>query len=222
MALVTKPPALDESMNTTEQTPRNVADVLAQELSGIATAISGDSDKAPKTDIATVEPTNGASRAYSVGELVYVNGKLYKVIKAIASEATFTVGTNIQSANVSGALSLLNNITSSSVKSNTCIKRFISTSLSPQITLNISNMAMFFITNMHWHIGDAYSLTFFQLTSQSEGSVYKSVLVGNDIYTLTKDDATHYTISDNSDYPGGVEEIVIDLMGTITNISDPI
>lgn len=104
MALVTKPPALDESINTTELSPRNVADVLAQELSNIATSISGGSDKAPKTDIATVEPTNVASRAYNIGELVYVNGNLYKVITAIASGATFTVGTNIQSANVSGAL----------------------------------------------------------------------------------------------------------------------
>lgn len=101
MALVTKPPALNESINTTEGTSRNIADVLAQELSNIATSISGGSDKAPKADIATVEPTNVASRAYNVGELVYVNGNLYKVITAISGGATFTVGTNIQSANVS-------------------------------------------------------------------------------------------------------------------------
>lgn len=104
MALITKPPVLDESVNTTELSPRNVADVLAQELSGIANAITGGSDKVPKTDIATVEPTNTASRAYSVGELVYVNGNLYKVITAIVGGATFTVGTNIQSTNVSSRL----------------------------------------------------------------------------------------------------------------------
>lgn len=104
MAVQFDPIAKDESLNTTEVTPRNVADVLAQELSGIATAIGGGSDKVPKTDIATVEPTNVASRAYSVGELVYVNGNLYKVITAISGGATFTVGTNIQSTNVSGAL----------------------------------------------------------------------------------------------------------------------
>lgn len=40
MALITKPPVLDESVNTTELSPRNIADVLAQELSGIASAIS--------------------------------------------------------------------------------------------------------------------------------------------------------------------------------------
>lgn len=104
MAVQFDPIAKDESLNTTEQATRNIADVLAQELSGIATAISGGSDKAPKTDIATVEPTNVASRAYSIGELVYVNGNLYKVITAISGGATFTVGTNIQSTNVSGAL----------------------------------------------------------------------------------------------------------------------
>ena len=43
MALVTKPPALDESINTTELSPRNLADVLAQELAGIASAISSGS-----------------------------------------------------------------------------------------------------------------------------------------------------------------------------------
>lgn len=101
MATVTKPIALDESINTTESPSRNVADVLAQELSGIASAITGGSNKVPKTDIATVEPSNTASRAYSVGELVYVNGNLYKVITAIANGSTFTVGTNIQSTNVS-------------------------------------------------------------------------------------------------------------------------
>ena len=104
MAIVTKPMALDESMNTTESTSRNIADVLAQELSGIASAITGGDGKANKTDIATVESTNTASRAYSVGELVYVNGNLYKVITAITSGATFTVGTNIQSTNVSGTV----------------------------------------------------------------------------------------------------------------------
>lgn len=100
MATVYAPIAKDSSINTTESPSRNIADVLAQELSGIASAITGGADKVPKTDIATVEPSNTASRAYSVGELVYVNGNLYKVITAIASGATFTVNTNIQSTNV--------------------------------------------------------------------------------------------------------------------------
>lgn len=43
MALVTKPPVLDESVNTTESPSRNIADVLAQELAGIASAISSGS-----------------------------------------------------------------------------------------------------------------------------------------------------------------------------------
>jgi len=41
MALVTEPIALDRSLNTTEQTPRNLADVLAQALQMLNTTISG-------------------------------------------------------------------------------------------------------------------------------------------------------------------------------------
>ena len=36
---VVSPIALDKSINTTEQTPRNIADVLAQQLAAIKTAI---------------------------------------------------------------------------------------------------------------------------------------------------------------------------------------
>lgn len=63
-----------------------------------------DEDKADKTDIATVESGTTASRAYSVGELVYVSGTLYRVKTAIASGATFTVGTNVDVTNVSNTL----------------------------------------------------------------------------------------------------------------------
>ena len=110
MATVYAPIAKDSSINTTESPSRNIADVLAQELSGIASAITGGSDKVPKTDIATVEPSNTASRAYSVGELVYVNGNLYKVITAIVGGATFTVGTNIQSTNVGNFLNQFSSV----------------------------------------------------------------------------------------------------------------
>lgn len=60
-----------------------------------------DEGKADKTDIATVESGTTASRAYSVGELVYVSGTLYRVKTAIASGATFTVGTNIEVTSIS-------------------------------------------------------------------------------------------------------------------------
>lgn len=63
-----------------------------------------DEDKADKTDIATVESGTTASRAYSVGELVYVSGILYRVKTAIASGATFTDGTNVEPANVSDVM----------------------------------------------------------------------------------------------------------------------
>jgi len=68
-------------------------------------------NKANKTDIATIESGTTASRAYSVGELVYVSGTLYRVKTAIASGATFTVGTNVEVTNVSTAMQLeVNNL----------------------------------------------------------------------------------------------------------------
>lgn len=57
MATVTKPLALDESINTTEQTPRNVADVLAQGLDAIEQAIAGGSGSGGHV----IEDTNGTA-----------------------------------------------------------------------------------------------------------------------------------------------------------------
>lgn len=104
MATVTKPIALDESINTTESPSRNLADVLAQELSGIATAIGGGNNSVPKTDVATVEPSTVATRSYSVGDLVYVNGALYQVIASISQGSSFTIGTNIQATTIGSAI----------------------------------------------------------------------------------------------------------------------
>lgn len=42
MAVVTKPPALNETFLSSELTPRTTADILAQELANIASAISGE------------------------------------------------------------------------------------------------------------------------------------------------------------------------------------
>lgn len=69
--------------------------------------LDGDYDDilADKTDIATKESGTTASKAYSVGELVYYNGLPLRRVKApIASGATFTEGTNVEPTNVSGAV----------------------------------------------------------------------------------------------------------------------
>ena len=75
MAVQYDPIAKDESLNTTELSPRNVADVLAQELAGIALAISSGS---PIASYVLRCPTSG----YSL-ESVSVWGvtkSLYKII----------------------------------------------------------------------------------------------------------------------------------------------
>ncbi len=45
MAEIMKPPALDESLNTTEVQSRNVADVLAQELQNLASSVKPSADE---------------------------------------------------------------------------------------------------------------------------------------------------------------------------------
>ena len=52
------------------------------------------------TDIASVETTTYASRAYSAGEYLMLANQLYKVTADIASGGTLSVGTNISAVNV--------------------------------------------------------------------------------------------------------------------------
>ena len=91
---------------------------------------------AEKTDIATVESGTTASRAYSVGELVYVSGTLYRVKTAIASGATFTVGTNIEVYNISNAVY---NLTSQIAKKNR-VESNLFTFTSGKRILNLSQL----------------------------------------------------------------------------------
>jgi len=79
MATVTKPIALDESINTTEQTPRNIADVLAEELKGIADSIStAESVEDILSDMATTKtaPTISGTAVFDT-----VDGNLVKALK---------------------------------------------------------------------------------------------------------------------------------------------
>lgn len=59
---------------------------------------------AEKSDIGNVESGTTASRAYSVGELLYYNDTLHRAKVPIASGATFTVGTNIDVTTIEKAL----------------------------------------------------------------------------------------------------------------------
>lgn len=49
-----------------------------------------------------------ASKAYSVGDLIVVDGKLYKAVKRIASGATLTVGTNVVLTTVAAEIAAAN------------------------------------------------------------------------------------------------------------------
>lgn len=91
MSEVTKPIALDESINTTEQTPRNIADVLAEELAGIAGAITtSESVEDILTDMATTKDAQVIS-----GTAVFntVDGNLVKTLKVAITPSQAGSGT---------------------------------------------------------------------------------------------------------------------------------
>lgn len=70
MAEITKPIALDESFNTTEGSPRNIADVLAQGIGDLVTVVSRISHQTTYDELSDLEdvnissPTNGDVLTY--------------------------------------------------------------------------------------------------------------------------------------------------------------
>ena len=64
MAVQYDPIAKDESLNTTEVSPRNIADVLAEELSGIASALTP-AQLSSLSDVVISTPSNGQTLKYN-------------------------------------------------------------------------------------------------------------------------------------------------------------
>ena len=79
MAEITKPIALDESFNTTEGSPRNIADVLAQGIGDLVTVVSRISHQTVYDELSDLEdvnisaPTNGDVLTYDGSK--WVNGQ---------------------------------------------------------------------------------------------------------------------------------------------------
>lgn len=72
MATVYDPIAKDESLNTTEATPRNIADVLAEELSGIASALTP-TQLNSLADVTISSPSDGQTLKYDAVSQKWVN-----------------------------------------------------------------------------------------------------------------------------------------------------
>lgn len=126
----------DSTLKTTEQTPRNIADVLAEELAGIAGAIGNvgtddyddlthrpqinsvtltgnksadDLSLAMQGDLTSIKATgttNATGATISKGTYFYLNGTLCQAKVDIASGATFTLNTNYEVVTAGGLNSL--------------------------------------------------------------------------------------------------------------------
>lgn len=81
MAEITKPMALDESLNTTESSPRNIADVLAQGIGNLVTVVSRISqqtvyDELDKlNDVNVTSPANNDVLKYNSNTQKWENGQ---------------------------------------------------------------------------------------------------------------------------------------------------
>lgn len=92
-------------MDMITQTITNEQNKIASDAAVYAETVKLEAqDAALAADIATVETTSTASKAYSVGEYLVYNNQLYKVTSAIASGGTLTVGTNISATSAGGEL----------------------------------------------------------------------------------------------------------------------
>ena len=83
---VTKPIALDKSFNTTEQTPRNIADVLLDKMGGIAQALQNMSGNASLTIM-----INGEPHVYTPGgsnQVVNIKGAILIDLSATFAEVS--------------------------------------------------------------------------------------------------------------------------------------
>ena len=96
MAEITKPIALDESFNTTEGSPRNVADVLAQGIGDLVTVVSRISHQTTYDELSDLEdvnisaPTNGNVLTYDGSKWVNGQGGGGSVEQMIAPVETST------------------------------------------------------------------------------------------------------------------------------------
>lgn len=91
MATVTKPIALDESLNTTELSPRNIADVLADGLADVVTALGGGSLE-DLSDVSITTPSDGQILVYDGNDSEWKNENAPTI--PTVNDATLTLTQN--------------------------------------------------------------------------------------------------------------------------------
>ena len=80
----------------------------SQKISSAA-AVYGES-QALRGDFAYIEASTTATKNYSIGELLVLDGQLYEVTQAIVTNETLAVGTNIAATSVASKLNSLNGL----------------------------------------------------------------------------------------------------------------
>ena len=205
----------DSTLKTTEQTPRNIADVLADELSGIAQALGGSTDyddlshrpqinsvtltgdksaddlslamQEDLTSIKATGTTNATGSTITSGTFFYLNGTLCKAKSDIASGATFTANTNYEVV-TAGGLNSLNSAIATKVSKTKSSAGWVG---SFSVTLEESHLYLF----ISQRYGDVVILTVF-----SGGTVGAKVVAGNNWSFTSANFVLTGTASSAADY----------------------
>ena len=91
------------------------------------------------------------------------------------------------------------------------------------VKVKLFNQAgIFAVTNSHWYDGQ-YTLTFVKVTSEgNNGIARKTVLAGQDLYTVTVDKTNStVTLTSNTTYPGARNVVIMDLDASIIGVESP-
>ena len=208
---VVSPIALDKSINTTEQTPRNIADVLAQQLEGIKTAIETGNGNLEAAFVCYYGVTTATQikNAIEDGKVpyFYYNGVVAQLWKVETDKYTFRT-TNTRSVEGQTILDVVDYVVNGSVWS-TVTREVSGGSSSGQSYITSVNSLADFDTTGKSGMQDLVSVA----NVPADGVYQLSVLlhITPKTASATKSDIVlQFTSSDNTGWPSHTFHAVVD------------
>ena len=208
---VVSPIALDKSINTTEQTPRNIADVLAQQLEGIKTAIETGNGNLEAAFVCYYGVTTATQikNAIEDGKVpyFYYNGVVAQLWKVETDKYTFRT-TNTRSVEGQTILDVVDYVVNGSVWSTVTSEVSGGSSSGQSYIASVNSLADFDTTGKSG-MQDLVSVA----NVPADGVYQVSVMlhITPKTASATKSDLVlQFTISDNTGWPSHTFHAVVD------------
>ena len=208
---VVSPIALDKSINTTEQTPRNIADVLAQQLEGIKTAIETGNGNLEAAFVCYYGVTTATQikNAIEDGKVpyFYYNGVVAQLLKVETDKYTFRT-TNTRSVEGQTILDVVDYVVNGSVWSTVTMEVSGGSSSGQSYIASVNSIADFDTTGKSG-MQDLVSVA----NVPADGVYQLSVLlhITPKTASATKSDIVlQFTSSDNTGWPSHTFHAVVD------------